>query len=711
MAEPTIGTKIKLDGEKEYKAALAEITSNLKVLKSEMGLLSATYEDNAEGTDALEKKNEVLNKTVEEQQKKVGTLREALENAAETYGENDKKTNSWKVSLNKAEAELIKMQRELDKNAEALKECAEEFDETAKSTEKLGDEQEKTATKGEKLSKSLEQTKDGGEKATGAFDKLLQSMEINAGESEKLGDGISGLTEKLGVSLPGGASKALNALGSVSGVAIGAATAVAAVVAAAVKAAQKLAELTNEVADTASEIKKLSSVTGISAEKLQEYIYAGERLGVSSDRIRDSLKETTNKMQEAQNGSEDVAKAYETLGIKITDAEGNLRNAEEVFLETIDALGEMENRTERDALAMDILSESAQELNPLIDAGSGALKKYADEAHEMGVVLSSEAVQALNEVDIAQKNVQATQEGIKNQMATELAPFLEEFYNEQADFIGRIGTILEESQVVKQLGEMLDTVTSLVPTFGNLTEPLGFVERDLKLIAQVVKELNGMLSWTASLLKTIFPYIFTNEDGVKATFEEGLEGLKPTWWDDVFLVNYGKTKIGTGKESKNAEVTESPEDTTTEENGMTYMDRWQQLRAASKAEGYTGPEVPLYSEWKKQQEAGNDEYKKWLEQYNAGKTSLTFTQWMLEPHNASGNDWFRGGRTLLSENGAEMAVLPQGTRILTAQETREAVGGDTYYVTIEARTVKEFDDIAKMAREKRRKERMGVANE
>ena len=56
-------------------------------------------------------------------------------------------------------------------------------------------------------------------------------------------------------------------------------------------------------------------------------------------------------------------------------------------------------------------------------------------------------------------------------------------------------------------------------------------------------------------------------------------------------------------------------------------------------------------------------------------------------------------------------MLPQGTRILTAQETRQASGGDTFYITIPANTVKEFNDIVNIARNKRRTDRMGVDKE
>jgi len=73
--------------------------------------------------------------------------------------------------------------------------------------------------------------------------------------------------------------------------------------------------------------------------------------------------------------------------------------------------------------------------------------------------------------------------------------------------------------------------------------------------------------------------------------------------------------------------------------------------------------------------------------------------------NASGDDNFSGGYTWVGENGPEIAWLPQGTRISTAQESQH-IGGDTFYVTISAKDVREFNDIVRIAASKRRRDRM-----
>ena len=113
----TFGGTIKLEGEKAYRSAISQINSELKVLASEMGKVSSTFGKNDKSVEHLIARNKVLTSEIEKQKAKITTLKGAVEDSAKKYGEHDKKTNNWKVSLNKAEAELTKM----EKNSKIIK--------------------------------------------------------------------------------------------------------------------------------------------------------------------------------------------------------------------------------------------------------------------------------------------------------------------------------------------------------------------------------------------------------------------------------------------------------------------------------------------------------------------------------------------------------------------------------------------------------------
>ena len=73
--------------------------------------------------------------------------------------------------------------------------------------------------------------------------------------------------------------------------------------------------------------------------------------------------------------------------------------------------------------------------------------------------------------------------------------------------------------------------------------------------------------------------------------------------------------------------------------------------------------------------------------------------------NATGNDNWRGGLTWVGEAGPELVSLPGGSQIMNAQDSR-SMGGDTFYITIDAASVKEFNDIVEMAQSARVRQRM-----
>lgn len=219
-----------------------------------------------------------------------------------------------------------------------------------------------------------------------------------------------------------------------------------------------LVDCTMDAANYADEISTMSEVTGISTETLQELTYASELMDVSVDTITGSMTkmeksmgsaadkifnlETTQaelnralkdgtidadeyeaKMEEAL---EKNATGYDKLGVSIYDSNHNLRDSEEVFWDVIDALGQMEDGTERDLLAMELLGKSAKDLNPLINEGSEGFKELAEEAHEAGFVMGDDTLTAFTDFDDQMVRFKNSGQAAKNALGTLLLPALSE---------------------------------------------------------------------------------------------------------------------------------------------------------------------------------------------------------------------------------------------------------------------------------------------
>ena len=138
MATRTITTRIALDGEKAFKDQMAQVNGELRNLKSEMTLVDATFKGQANTTEALTAKHKVLRGSVEQQRERVRALTQALEDATQAYGDNDKRTDGYRQSLNRAKAELANLNRELQDNERYLDEARKSADGCAESIDEYG---------------------------------------------------------------------------------------------------------------------------------------------------------------------------------------------------------------------------------------------------------------------------------------------------------------------------------------------------------------------------------------------------------------------------------------------------------------------------------------------------------------------------------------------------------------------------------------------
>jgi phage shock protein A len=113
MASKSFGGTVKLTGESEYQKALRGIADNLKVLNSEMKVVTSQYDKNDNSSQKLKASSEVLNKKISEQESKIKVLKSALSQAEQETGKNSDTTKKWQMQLNNAEAELNDLNKEL----------------------------------------------------------------------------------------------------------------------------------------------------------------------------------------------------------------------------------------------------------------------------------------------------------------------------------------------------------------------------------------------------------------------------------------------------------------------------------------------------------------------------------------------------------------------------------------------------------------------
>ena len=600
MAVRTVSARVALDGEKEYKQALSELNTGNATLRSEMQKLQAEYKGNAESSEFLTKKGELLEHQILQQQDKVNTLREALQKAAQTYGEADTRTQKYAQQLNRAEAEQFNLQHDLEATNDALK--------------------------------GQDETMEG------------------------LGSVVDDLGSKFGIQLPDSLKTALDGMGSFSAGTVAAMAAAAAAVAALGEGIKKLYEITIEAAADVDEILAQSAISSVPAELLQQWNYAAEFIDVDAQTITGSMTKITRAMNDAKDGSGASAEAFAALGVSIRDeVSGQLRSAQDVFMDVIDALGEVENQTERDALSMALMGKSAQDLNPLINAGSDALREFGEEAEAVGYVLDESQLQKLAEVDDSYQRMQKTIEALKKQLAADFAPAAKAAMDLFSDVVKKAGEFLERSGLIENLASIFQSLIDILRTCGELLTGLpGFTTAldGLKVVLGAIAQFVALIADAADVIAGIVTLDFSR---IGTAMGFGKSSGSPSHWQTVYMQQSG-----------------------------TY-DQYREYYANKSGQSALHPNLG---------------YDNATGQYYDLKTGN-----YIYGMNATGNDNWRGGLTWVGEAGPELVALPGGSQIMNAQDSR-SVGGDTFYITIDAKSVKEFNDIVEMAQSARVRQRM-----
>ena len=234
--------------------------------------------------------------------------------------------------------------------------------------------------------------------------------------------------------------------------------------------ATALASFTSQGGAYADEVLTMSTNTHIAAEDLQAYMYAAELTDVSISTMTSSMARNVRSMNSAADGTGAVADAYAALGVAVTDSDGNLRDSQTVYWELIDALGQVDDYTQRDALSMQIFGRSAQDLNSLIAVGSDGMQEYASMAQEAGAIMDGDTLDAFHAFDDVTHQLDSGMQAAQNALGTILLPILTEMGTSGVDLLGQFTNgILAANGDIEQMGAVFDSVvpqlTSLISTY------------------------------------------------------------------------------------------------------------------------------------------------------------------------------------------------------------------------------------------------------
>ena len=252
--------------------------------------------------------------------------------------------------------------------------------------------------------------------------------------------------------------------------------------------AEYFIDATKGAAAYADEILTLSSQTSLSTQTLQEYRYMADLTDTSLETITGSLTKLTKNMDAARDGSASAAAAFDTLGISVTNSDGTLRTSDEVFQEAITALGSISNEAERDALAMNIFGKSANDLNPLIEAGGDAIEAFRQEAYDMGYVLDTDTLEKMGAVQDGFDRLGLAAESAKNQIGAAIGQFILPYLNQ---LVGAVQALVGSGDVDKFVSEISGMLNGLLNEIASALPSI--LKAGGEIIGKLIMGINDML--------------------------------------------------------------------------------------------------------------------------------------------------------------------------------------------------------------------------
>ena len=286
-----------------------------------------------------------------------------------------------------------------------------------------------------------------------------------------------------------------------------------------------LGALSYKAGQNADDLNTMSKVYSIGTADLQKYAVAADLVDVSVEDIAKSHVKLEKSMYSAQNGSSSMQEAFDKLGVSITNSDGSLKTSDQVWQESIAALGQMSNETERDAIAMQLMGKSAANLNPLIEDQGETYKNLTDTLAEYDLdFVDQETLDKANQFNDSLDTMKAigsvALSTVGSQLAATLAPALEKV----VDLVGKFASWLSnlDPVVLTVIGTIAAVIAAVAPVLlvlGKLAFAVSSIISLVGTVGPVIGAIAGPVGIAIAVIGALVAagiFLYKNWDTIKA---------------------------------------------------------------------------------------------------------------------------------------------------------------------------------------------------
>lgn len=301
---------------------------------------------------------------------------------------------------------------------------------------------------------------------------------------------------------------------------------------------------------TADDLATLAKRSGLSTDMLQKFAYASDMVDVSTDELVSAMTKMKKNMG-------DNPAAFEALGVSVTNADGTFRGLEEVFYDSLAALSQIGDETERDLAAMDLFGKGADTLATIIDDGGVGLQEYGARAQELGLILSEDTIGKLTStgdtIDEMKARATATLTEVGAQLLENLAPTIDVIVEKIGEVVAWLGTldsdtlntILVVAGVIAAISPIASLVAGISTAIGVLSSAISFLVANpiVLLIAAIVglvtliatkgEQIKEILNKVDGFLQNIFVKDWSKQFGALGEFLNAFFAIVKGVWDSI----------------------------------------------------------------------------------------------------------------------------------------------------------------------------------
>lgn len=660
------GFKLAVEGEREFKKAIAEINAQIKANAAELKLLTAQYANTDDGMEKLTANQKALETSLETQGQKVALLREQYEKAAAEFGETDTRVVKLKTELANASAEYVKMSAEVEKNQAAIDaawKAMEDYQEaTAKASEVMGSLDDVMARNRQEIAELADQYKSLGDRSGDAAKK----QENLTAQNKLLADSVDGQKKKIDA-----LNEELDAAVRLYG-----------------ENSEEVRGYKDAVNDATGELEQMEQQIKDNNEAMSKSDDAVSPLGGVLDTILDKLGiQMPAELESLSGEGGGFSKAAIAAGLITTAIVGAITKLAELTAEAAAWADETEKKAQASGINaenLQALEYAGKQLGVEMEVIDDVIKEIGIKSGETDAAIKSlkENTEEWNSMTIKEKGDALAEE---TRMWRELGVSIYDSSGEIKDseelfyeLIDALGNVSNESERLSRMNELLgESSRQLAPFINAGSEAVKELEQEARNLGVVVDQ------ETVTALDS-----FQQELDMAA---QKFDSFK------IQMGNVGRETLNLVKgEGGLGDLKDAVDDALVPLNALTDQ-------MVGKSVGrIVWENTPIGGFIASVKNAYN--WVKDLLNIGGGKSTGTDV-----PAYASGTYNHPGGYALVGEKGPEIVELPRGSRVYPSGTGPQTGTVNNYSITIPARDIREFNDIVRIAQGQKQSIRMGYA--